>query len=95
MDREQTPSGIRPEAKLFRTNTYETRPIMSALTPFRMNTYGSVDSKEFYPPLKSTLMKNGGRGCPLLLTRSRRMHSISAAAEFSRRRGARVVSAAE
>src|SRR5712691_5646539 len=41
---------------------------MSALTPFRINTSGSVDSKAFYPPLKSTLMKN--RGGQLLLTRN-------------------------
>ena len=68
--------------KLFRTNTYEACPIMSALTPFKMNTSGSVHSKAFYPPLKSTLMKNRGVGCQLLLTRSRKMHSISADSRY-------------
>src|SRR5258707_4225658 len=40
------------------------------LSPFRMNTSGSVHSKQLYLPLESTLMKKGGRGVQLLLTRN-------------------------
>src|SRR6266699_3642821 len=40
------------------------------LTPFRINTSGSVHSKQLYLPLESTLMKKGGRGDQLLLTRN-------------------------
>jgi hypothetical protein len=61
-------------SKPFRTNTYETCPIISALTPFRMNTSGSVHSKALYPPLKSTLLKNRGGGTQLLLTRNAKKH---------------------
>src|SRR6266568_4410626 len=32
------------------------------LTPFRINTSGSVHSKQLYLPLESTLMKRGGGG---------------------------------
>ncbi len=52
----------------FRMNTYFVR-FWRHLSPFRINTYGSVHSKQLYPPLESTLMKNGGRGVQLLLTR--------------------------
>src|SRR6266436_8071915 len=40
------------------------------LSPFRINTSGSVDSKQLYLSLESTLMKNRGRGGQLLLTRN-------------------------
>jgi hypothetical protein len=53
--------------KPFKTNTYEACPIISALTPFRINTSGSVHSKALYPLLKSTLLKNRGRGWPVIV----------------------------
>ena len=40
------------------------------LSPFRINTSGSVHSKQLYSPLESTLMKKEGRGGQLLLTRN-------------------------
>src|SRR5258708_18009447 len=53
----------------FRMNTYFAR-FWPHLSPFRMNTSGSVHSKQLYLPLESTLMKKGGRGDQLLLTRN-------------------------
>src|SRR6266446_5188517 len=44
------------------------------LSPFRMNTSRSVHSKQLYLPLESTLMKKGGRGIQLLLTRNAKKH---------------------
>jgi len=68
-------SGFPPRlSKSFRINTYETCPIISALTTFRINTYGSVHSKALYPPLESTLMKNRGGGIQLLLIRHATKH---------------------
>jgi hypothetical protein len=60
--------------KSSRINTYELCPITSALTPFKINTSGSVHSKALYPPLKSTLLKNRGGGYQLLLTRHATKH---------------------
>src|SRR6266481_4742654 len=40
------------------------------LSPFRINTSGSVDSKQLYLSLESTVMKNRRRGGQLLLTRN-------------------------
>ena len=40
------------------------------LSPFRINTSGSVHSKQLYLHLESTLMKKGGRGVQSLLTRN-------------------------
>ena len=37
------------------------------LSPFRMNTSGSVHSKQLYLPLESTLMKKGGEGGPVIV----------------------------
>ena len=54
----------------FRMNTYFER-FWRHLSPFRINTYGSVHSKQLYPPLESTLMKNGGRGVQLLVQTGR------------------------
>src|SRR6266704_75936 len=53
----------------FRMNTYFAR-FSRHLSPFRINTSGSVHSKQLYLPLESTLMKKGGRGVQLLLTRN-------------------------
>src|SRR5437867_2758865 len=55
--------------KPFRINAYLSR-ILLHLSSFRINTSGSVDSKQLYLPLESTLMKNRGRGGRLLLTRN-------------------------
>src|SRR5712691_9785032 len=50
----------------------ETPPLFaefcSCLSPFRINTSRSVDSKQLYLSSESTLMKNRGRGVGLLLT---------------------------
>src|SRR5258708_36843255 len=54
--------------KSFRINAHFAR-FWGRLSPFRINTSGSVHSKQLYPPLESTLMKKGGRGVQLLLTR--------------------------
>ncbi len=54
--------------KPFRINTQFVR-LWCHLSPFKINTSGSVHSKQLYPPLESTLMKKGGRGGQLLLTR--------------------------
>jgi hypothetical protein len=43
---------------------------LSNSKPFRINTSRSVDPKQLKVPLKSTLLKNRGRGGPLSLTRS-------------------------
>src|SRR5258708_23169176 len=53
----------------FRMNTYFAR-FSPHLSPFRINTSGSVHSKQLYPPLESTLMKKRGRGVQFLLTRN-------------------------
>src|SRR6266581_2128092 len=45
---------------------------MGALTPFRINTSGSVHSKQLYLPLESTLMKKGGRGGPVIVNQKYR-----------------------
>ncbi len=55
----------------FRMNTYFAR-FSRHLSPFRINTSGSVHSKQLYPPLESTLMKKRGRGVQFLLTRNPR-----------------------
>ena len=44
------------------------------LSPFRINTSESGDSKQLYPPLDSTVLKNRGRGSQLLLTRHATKH---------------------
>ncbi len=58
----------------FRMNTYFAR-FSRHLSPFRINTSGSVDSKQLYLPSESTLMKKRGRGDQLLLTRNSKKDS--------------------
>jgi hypothetical protein len=49
--------------KPLRINTCKNDPLIVSLTTLRINTYGSIHSKELDLPLESTLMKNiGGRG---------------------------------
>src|SRR5260370_16671840 len=54
----------------FRMNTYFAR-FSPHLSPFRMNTSGSVHSKQLYLPSESTLMKKGGRGVQFLVQTGR------------------------
>src|SRR5260370_21463385 len=55
--------------KPFRINTHFAR-FWRHLSPFRINTSTNVHSKQLYLSLESTLMKKGGRGGQLLLTRN-------------------------